>query len=145
MINVRTRLFYGIGGGIGLGGIALALAFAVTSSLASAQTDQAAPKGRGGPGTPQQGMMAGQMMGDMQAAQKKLDGLVSAMNGAKGPEKVDRIAALLTELVGQHRQMHTRMMSMGGMMQPTQPAPTAAAPSPGAPAADDHAEHHPKP
>ena len=55
------------------------------------------------------------MMADMQAAQKRLDDLVSQMNAAKGAEKVDRIAAVVTEMVAMHKQMSSMMMS--GRMQ----------------------------
>jgi hypothetical protein len=87
------------------------------------------------------------MMADMKASEKKLDDLVAAMNQAKGSEKVDRIAAVVTEMVAQHREMHKRMMSGGMMMQMPQPAPAATTPVPAAPGttADDHAAHHPTP
>jgi hypothetical protein len=45
------------------------------------------------------------MMATMQAEQKKLDDLVAQMNAAKRPEKVDRIAAVVTEMAS----MHTRI------------------------------------
>ena len=56
------------------------------------------------------------MMADMQAAQKRLDDLVSQMNAATGAEKVDRIAAVVTEMVAMHKRMSSMMMQ-GGMMQ----------------------------
>ena len=56
------------------------------------------------------------MMANMQAQQKKLDDLVAQMNAAKGPEKVDRIAAVVTEMAAMHKRMNTMMMQ-GGMMQ----------------------------
>jgi hypothetical protein len=55
------------------------------------------------------------MMARMQAEQKKLDELVAQMNAATGPEKVDRIAAVVTEMAAMHKQMSTMMMQ-GGMM-----------------------------
>lgn len=55
------------------------------------------------------------MMADMQAAQKRLDMLVSEMNAATGPEKVDRIAAVVTEMAAMHKRM-SGMMMQGGMM-----------------------------
>ena len=61
-----------------------------------------------------QGMM--QMMGEMKAADAKLDALVQAMNAAKGAEKTDATAALLTALVEQHRAMHSSMAMMMNMM-----------------------------
>ena len=56
------------------------------------------------------------MMANMQAQQKKLDDLVAQMNAANGPEKVDRIAAVVTEMAAMHKRMSTMMMQ-GGMMQ----------------------------
>ena len=56
------------------------------------------------------------MMANMRAEQKKLDDLVAQMNTAKGPEKVDRIAAVVTEMAAMHKRMSTMMME-GGMMQ----------------------------
>jgi hypothetical protein len=56
------------------------------------------------------------MMADMQAAQKRLDDLVSQMNAATGAEKVDRIAVVVTEMLAMHTQMSSMMMQ-GGMMQ----------------------------
>jgi len=56
------------------------------------------------------------MMDSMQAEQNRLDDLVAQMNAAKGPEKVDRIAAVVTEMAAMHKRMNTMMMQ-GGMMQ----------------------------
>jgi hypothetical protein len=63
-----------------------------------------------------QGMMKQKMMNEMKAADAKLDALVQAMNAAKGAEKTDAIAAVVTALVEQHRSMHGSMMNMTGMM-----------------------------
>ena len=78
------------------------------------------------------------MMANMQAEQKRLDELVAQMNAAKGPEKVDRIAVVVTEMAAMHKRMSTMMMQ-GGMMQMMHGQTPAASPkvSP-----DDHAEHH---
>jgi hypothetical protein len=65
------------------------------------------------------------MMATMQAEQKKLDELVAEMNAAKGPEKVDRIAAVVTEMAAMHKRMS--VMMQGGMMQ-MQHGPTPATP-----------------
>ena len=73
------------------------------------------------------------MMADMQARQKKLDELVAQMNAATGPEKIDRMAAVITEMAAMHKSMCTQMMN-GGM-------PSMMAPRPKAPDAD-HSEHH---
>src|SRR4026207_1782286 len=71
------------------------------------------------------------MMADMKASQKKLDDLVAAMNQATGDAKVDKLAAVVTELVAQHREMCGRMMS-GNMMPMSmiQHTPEATAPEP---------------
>jgi hypothetical protein len=128
-------------------GLALVVVTASSSEAQTAPNDQAALKaGMGG------NMMADRqkMMADMKASEKKLDDLVAAMNQAKGSEKVDRVAAVVTEMVAQHREMHKRMMSGGMMMQmpPGQPATTVTTP-PAPPTTgtseDDHAAHHPKP
>jgi hypothetical protein len=65
------------------------------------------------------------MMSRMQADQEQLDKLVALMNAAQGPDKVDRIAAVVTEMAAMHKRMNAMMMQ-GGMMQmhPT-PAPPA--------------------
>ena len=56
------------------------------------------------------------MMANMQAEQKKLDDLVAQMNASTGAEKVDRIAAVVTEMAAMHKRMSTMMMQ-DGMMQ----------------------------
>jgi hypothetical protein len=60
-----------------------------------------------------------EMMTEMQASQAKLDELVAQMNAATGPEKVDRIAAVVTEMVAMHKRMNAMVSGMmqGGMMQ----------------------------
>ena len=72
-----------------------------------------------------QGMMKmhEQMMAEMKANRARLDGLMKEMNSASGNAKVDAIAAVVTELVGQQNamhermgQMHEHMMSGRGMM-----------------------------
>ena len=88
-------------------------------------------------------MMAQQqkMTMEMQASQKKLDELVAQMNSATGSAKVDRIAALLTELVAQHRRMSTMME--GGTMPMMRGNAPAATPAPATGAKpEDHADHH---
>jgi hypothetical protein len=59
------------------------------------------------------------MMAEMQASQAKLDALVAQMNAATGPEKVDRIAAVVNEMAAMHKHMSTMMIGMmqRGMMQ----------------------------
>ena len=135
--NLRTPLLCAVG-------LALVVLTAGSSEAQPAPADQAALKAGMGAN-----MMADRqkMMAAMKASEKKLDDLVAAMNQAKGSEKVDRLAAVVTEMVAQHREMHKRMMSGGMMMQMPQPAPAATIPVPAAPGADadDHAVHHPQP
>jgi hypothetical protein len=59
------------------------------------------------PGT----MTREQMMAQMEESNRRLDELVSSMNSATGSAKVDAIAAVVNELVAQHRQMHEHMRS----------------------------------
>ena len=80
------------------------------------------------PAQPQPGMaemmkMHEQMMAEMKAADAKLDALVKDMNAAAGDSKLTAMAALVTELVRQHKaerarmgQMHQQMMGGQGMM-----------------------------
>jgi hypothetical protein len=93
--------------------------------------ESATPATAQGPSAEHQAMMA-----RMQAEQKKLDDLVAQMNSATGPAKVDRIAAVVTEMAAMHKRMSTMMMQ-GGMMQMPHGAATA---TPKAP--QDHSEHH---
>lgn len=55
-----------------------------------------------------------QMIEEMKAADAKLDQLVEQMNAASGDAKVSATAAVVTELVRQHKSMHDEMMR--GMM-----------------------------
>jgi hypothetical protein len=104
--------------------MAVSTAVALSAGLGYAQNNQhehATPPAAQGAGADHQAMMA-----NMQAEQKKLDELVAQMNAAKGPEKVDRIAAVVTEMAAMHKRMSTMMMQ-GGMMH-MQHGPTPAAP-----------------
>lgn len=109
---------------------------------------QNAPATRGQGPAAGRGMMAQQqMMAEMQAEQKKLGELVASMNTATGADKVNRMAAVITEMVAEHGRMSEHMMSMQSgmmqqMMQGRQTSP------PGATGKDDtrpeaHEEHHP--
>jgi len=83
--------------------------------------------------------------GGHKASQKKLDDLVAAMNQATGDDKVNKLAAVVTEMVARKREMCVRIMS-GNMMLPMstiQPTPEGTVPA-GKPE-DDRAAHHPKP
>jgi vancomycin resistance protein YoaR len=64
-----------------------------------------------------------QMMADMKAGDAKLDALVKDMNAATGNAKITAVAAVVNELVRQHKamqermsQMHQDMMGGPGMM-----------------------------
>src|SRR5262245_60641683 len=111
--------------------LAVGVAVALSAGLGYAQNsphEHATPTGAQGASADRQAMMA-----HMQAEQKKLDDLVAQMNAATGPEKVDRIAAVVTEMVDMHKRMSTMMMQ-GGMMEmhmqhgPMPPAPPSASP-----------------
>jgi hypothetical protein len=57
-----------------------------------------------------------QMMAEMKAGDAKLDALVKDMNDAKGDAKVNAVAAVVNELVRQHKAMHGRMGQMHQQM-----------------------------
>jgi vancomycin resistance protein YoaR len=64
-----------------------------------------------------------QMMAEMKAADARLDALVKEMNTATGNAKINGVAAVVNELVRQHKamhehmgQMHQHMMGGRGMM-----------------------------
>lgn len=57
-----------------------------------------------------------QMMADMKKADAELTTLVEKMNASKGSEKVDAIAAVVTELARRQASMHERMGQMQMMM-----------------------------
>ena len=83
------------------------------------------------------------MMADMKAADQKLDGLVTAMNAASGPAKVDAVAAAVTEIVAQRKAMHGGMMGMhqkmaGHMMEHMQAGPNSMAMCPMMKMGDKH-------
>lgn len=117
------------------------LATSVFAGILSAQHSPATQA----PGREAADMMAQhqQMMSEMQAGQKKLDDLVASMNAATGTEKVDRIAALVTEMVAMHKQMMGRMMSMPMMSMPGGMRQRGAGSGPGGATGADHEQHHP--
>ena len=57
-----------------------------------------------------------QMMADMKKADAELATLVDKMNASKGSDKVDAIAAAVTELARGQASMHERMAHMHMMM-----------------------------
>jgi hypothetical protein len=93
--------------------IAGAAALVLMAAPAFAQhTDHehgAAPAGPQASGDQQQAMML-KMMADMQAKQKTLDDLVAKMNAASGQDKIDLMAAVLTEMASMHKGMTCPMM-----------------------------------
>jgi len=126
--------------------LALTVTVVASAIQARAQTPAPAAPPAPVPGQAGRGRMGGMMAerakieADMAAQARKLDELVAQMNAAKGADKVDRVAAALTELVAQHNAMHRRMMAPGGMMAPPQtPSPTTAPEqNPPLPQAHDH-------
>ena len=106
--------------------LAVGTAVALSAGFGYAQNsphEHAAPPPAQGASADHQAMMA-----NMQAEQKKLDDLIAQMNAAKGPEKVDRIAAAVTEMAAMHKRMSTMMMQGGMMQMHMQRGPTPAAP-----------------
>jgi hypothetical protein len=57
-----------------------------------------------------------QMMAEMKAGEVKLDALVKEMNSATGEAKTSAMAAVVNELVRQHKSMHGRMGQMHEQM-----------------------------
>jgi hypothetical protein len=53
-----------------------------------------------------------EMMAEMKAEDARLDALVADMNTATGDGKINAVAAVVNELVRQHKAMHTRMAGM---------------------------------
>ena len=88
-------------------------------------------------GQRQMGMMADcqKMMADMKAGQEKLDGLIAEMNAATGQQKIDQIAAVLTELVARQKAMHAHMTMMGHESAPLSNTPREQPPA-------GHEQHH---
>jgi ABC-type glycerol-3-phosphate transport system substrate-binding protein len=75
---------------------------------ATQQNQAAAPQ------QPMPGMMKmhEQMTAEMKSADATLEALVKDMNAATGDAKINAVAAVVTELVQQHRAMHGRMEEM---------------------------------
>ena len=74
------------------------------------------PAAAGEKNAPMAAMDCKTMMHDMQASSKamddKLQGLVDEMNQATGSAKIDRMAAVITEITAQRTQMRDQMMTM---------------------------------
>ena len=115
-----------------------ALSLAAPSSHAQS-TDAGNGQAKGIASAPPQ-MNRQAMMTDMQAAGKRLDDLVAQMNATTGPDKIERIAAVVNELAAMHKRMS--MMMQGGMMQTPAGEHGSVAPSPGTAGGAAHSEHH---
>ena len=95
-----------------------------------------------------------QLMQNMTAADQRLSELVAKMNAATGDKKVDAMAAVITELVAQRKQMQEQMRMQGSMMDQMMSrmatmhgsgGMTKGTPEPKKDATDaDHAAHHPE-
>ncbi len=123
-----SRISNGWGKSLGIGCL---LAIALVSVL-GAQTKWAATDRHG-----QMGMMIDcqQMMADMKADQEKLDDLVAKMNAATGQQKVDQVAAVITELVARQKAMHAHMTMMANESAPPSDASGEKPPA-------GHEQHH---
>jgi hypothetical protein len=77
------------------------------------------------------------MMASMQAADKKLDDLVAQLNAARGEDRLDKVIAVVKELVAERKTMRDRMAGRGGMMMNKE----SAAPD----TSNEHSTHHPEP
>ena len=92
--------------------------FGVVSGQAAAQQNTAAQgaQAQSQPNMAEMMKMHEQMMAEMKAGDAKLDALVEDMNAAAGEAKVNAIAAVVNELVQQHKSMHGRMGQMHQQM-----------------------------
>ncbi len=95
-----------------LGTIVFAVALMAGGAFAQDNGSKAGMPG----GNMQMMAMHNQMMTEMKAMDASLDVKVAAMNGAKGRDKVDAMAAVINEMVSQHKQMMAKMMM--GMHEP---------------------------
>jgi hypothetical protein len=103
---------------IAAAGALLALSFAVAQfgfSAAEARPQNSSPSATVQPQQPSMAdmmKMHERMMAEMQAAQTRLDGLVSDMNAASGEARVIALTAVVNELVRQHKAIHHHMGQM---------------------------------
>jgi hypothetical protein len=58
------------------------------------------------------------MMGEMNAANVRLDALLKDLSAAKGDARIAALTAVVTELVQQQKTMHEHMAMMHGQMMP---------------------------
>jgi len=90
----------------------VAIAFATALVAGGAFAQEIESKAGMPPGNMQMMAMHNQMMAEMKAMDASLDRKVAAMNAAKGRDKVDSMAAVINEMVSQHKQMMAKMMGM---------------------------------
>ncbi len=115
-----------------------------TASITFAQTDpHAQHQSRAGQAkpAPMAGMDMEKCMRDMQAAEAKLDALVSKMNSTQGADRIDATTAVINQLVTSNKQM----MSMCHMMMMKKPMGAMGGPSRlrhGKAMPKGHAGHH---
>jgi hypothetical protein len=97
--------------------LVLAGLLVVASAAGHAQNQPAAPDPHP--------KMAGQqpMMASMQAADRKLDDLVAQLNAARGEDRLDKVIAVVKELVAERKAMRDMMAGRGGMMMNKEVAP----------------------
>jgi hypothetical protein len=115
-MNVKTMVLSGITLA------AIGVASLLSPSSASAQMTPGMKMGQGkGTGMPpacQEMMSMRQSMRAEQAtADAKLNDLVAKMNAASGEQKVDAIAAVVSEMVAQRQARHEKMAAMQGKME----------------------------
>jgi hypothetical protein len=83
-------------------------------------------------------MMPGHEM-QMRESDKKLDDLVQQLNAAHGNDRVDRLVAVVNQLVAERRQMREMMAMHEGMM-----GHMASKPAEAVTPEEDHSAHHPE-
>lgn len=117
--------------------LALTVGVAACTSFTAAHAQQPGMgpgpmhRGMGGPMMcPEHQQMREQMQQQMRAHDAKLDELVSAMDQAEGPAKVDAIAAVVNELVAQRREMRAHREQMWQMRCGKTPSTDAPPPTP---------------
>ena len=95
--------------------LALALGMMPADISIAASPQGSTAQGAGSqPGPNMQAMMKmhEQMMAEMKAGEARLDALVKDMNSAAGDARVTAVAAVVNELVQQHKAMHGHMGQM---------------------------------
>ena len=85
------------------------------------------------------GMLTGHEKMQMRESDQKLDDLVQRLNGAQGNDRVDRLIAVVNQLVAERRQMREMMTMHGGMM-----CDMASKPAEAVTSDEDHSAHHPE-